>query len=256
MERKKIYPTDLIRSNYWFPLYIEMATDSFLVAHEKYWKYSKMEDIIKKQESIKKDTLICLSFSVFAIEAFLNNYLSACLGEERFKAIDRKSIVDKFKHITKEFFCADLSKENRLLNLLNQAVERRDEIVHSKSFDAMKTVDPNDLFSYWDYQQWKANEPNKANIAIEKRIAKVNKEIQQELSNAYDSLRAVAYLAKFFDRHDANVRAFRSLFILAAKESFEKDQTTVDTNGPKYTLMQNLMQFHEKDYLQLYETIS
>lgn len=206
---KAIYPQHL-RENFYAGTYCEIAMES-------YYQAKKLHDIIKKEHYIlssvhdifdmDKKSIITVVFSAMCLEAFINDYAAACLGDPDFyDNFDKLSTISKLQLIAKFIWKDDLDKSQAYYCRLKRLFKERDAIVHSKSHLAKYQGLTEDEFKQYVSQKLERAD----NVGYEDDTFK-KEEIDQVIKTALDSLKAVYDIAKLFDAHDSNVYAVSRL---------------------------------------------
>lgn len=163
------------------------------------------EQTIMFQEVVK--TVI---FSAMTIEAFLNDYAAACLGDsEYYDSFDQLSILSKLELIAKFILKANIDKSRAYYSNLKSLVKYRNNYIHSKSkhtiivgYSSLEEMpDEEELFEFF-------NEFGPLTLD--------QKEIRDDLNIALIGIKAIRDIMAFFDSHDEDVHATQRTFWLGA----------------------------------------
>ena len=205
---KSIYPSGEMRRNYMARMYCEMAMESYYGASEHHAEIIKMGysyDSQHELEALEKCVVSTIVFAAMSIEAFINDYAAACLGDDDFyDNFDRLSTLSKFELIARFILHSEVDTGKSYYSYLKALIKLRDSYVHSKSHAvAFEGMSEEDVEAYYNYLQ--TEEPKEAPL--------LNKnEINEEMRSARDSLKALKEFADYFDKRDSNAYALHKLF--------------------------------------------
>ena len=207
---REIYP-DCGRENNFSGMYCKLAMESYCRAEEYYKEISEANFSMEKSDEeteFSKQVVSTVVFSAMCLESFFNNYLAACLGDKNFyETYDNLSPVSKLCLITDLLFRIKIDKSKSYYAGIKNLFYLRNRYVHNKSKHAA---------SYGFYTEEEIaviEELRNAPDNIPGDIPHLNKkEIQKDLKDAYESLKAIRDVAKFFDENDANCFAMVQLF--------------------------------------------
>ena len=207
---QSIYPQEL-RENAFFSMYAEIAMESFYNALQRYEEVKSSNYVVSSMWELgemDKHVISTVVFSAMCVESFLNNYAAACLGDSEFyDNFDKLSAIGKFQLISKFILKTDIDKEKSYYSLLKQLFKKRDSYVHNKSRKAKyQGVSAEDLENYQSGRQ----DFGEDNQYIEPTFPK--KEVDADIREARDALKAVKEIALFFDEFDSEVYAYERLF--------------------------------------------
>ena len=137
MEKKDI-GSEQARVNCMVSQYSDIAVENYRNAVLLYKEMDKVhfkEMMLQEQYQIfYQKVVISAVFSAMAIEAFINNYAAACLGDNFFyENFDRLSIIGKLQLISKFLFEKEVDKGKEYYYCLKTTFSLRDKLVHSKS---------------------------------------------------------------------------------------------------------------------------
>ena len=206
---QSIYP-NYLRENVYAGTYCEIAMES-------YYEAKQLHDIIKKHNYISssihdiftmdKKAIITVAFSAMCLEAFINDYAAACLGDSDFyENFDKLSTISKLQLIAKFIWKDDLDKSQAYYCKLKRLFKERDAIVHSKSrlskYQGMTEA---------EFKQYVNQKPERADYVGYDEDAFDKDEVDKVIRTASDSLKAIYDIAKLFDAHDSNVHAVSKL---------------------------------------------
>lgn len=199
---KDIYPL-CGRLNNLSYMYCEMAMEAYYLVSKwsgkiKDKNYSALE-CEKEWNDLTKEVVKTVVFSAMAIEAFLNDYAAACLGDSEFYgSFDQLSPISKFELIAKFILGENVDKSKAYYCHLKKLVQNRNTFVHNKSsaINGYETLE----------EAIEAREPCESEPLIDAR------ELKEDVTKALDALKAVRDIALFFDKYDSNVYAVKRLF--------------------------------------------
>lgn len=142
-------------------------------------------------------------FTGMCIESFLNDYISACLGENEFKKIDKKlSAKKKLQYCAEDIMHITLSEDCK--DRMEVIVQCRNEMVHNKSHLLTKQTLADRNFQVLfgkEAEEYAASHPYHADEQHAYLLGEVN----------YLVL-TLKTIAEFFDEHDDKAYAMRRLF--------------------------------------------
>lgn len=205
---KAIYPGGL-RENYFVNMYCEMAMESYYnakVAHDIIKGSGYTWDCSDKCDLMNKSIISTIVFSAMTVEAFINNYAAACLGDVVFtKHIDRLSTLSKFEFISIFILRRDIDKSRSYYSLLKSLFSKRNSYIHSKS--------KRSAFQGYTLEQMKEIENLCKLDEFDSEPPLLNaKEIEADMRDALNALKAIKELAIYFDENDSNIFAKSNLF--------------------------------------------
>lgn len=184
-------------------MYCEMAVNAYYCA-ERLDKMTvsdeDINDLLTKYRSIYKLSITAVVFSAMCIEAFLNDYAAACLGDDNFYGkLEKRPTICKLEHITKKLLKTEIDESKPYYSGVIALIENRNKCVHPKS----RGIDV------------------KASLNSDFDITKYI-ELDLNINNAENALKAVRDLAYFFDEHDANIHAIQEIFNLDSASNGNK----------------------------------
>ena len=203
-EKKRIYPMGG-RENYNPIFYADIAMRSYVRAKEQYNKLDFSADGFEEDSDfdlLREYVISTIIFSTMCIEAFLNDYAAACLGDKEFyDYFDKLKIEGKFALIGKFVLSTEIDKGKSYYYRLRRLVKERNEYTHSKSKKlegyhcyAEAPEIPIDVLNQWEEQ---GIDPTP---------------YREMLDSAKNALQAIRDIALFFDGHDAAADAIARLF--------------------------------------------
>ena len=180
-----------------------------------YWKarnYYQQIDVNADDQELEMQLVvehcrISVVFSAMCIEAFLNDYAAACLGDDEFYSIfDKLSTENKFLFISKFILKAEYNKGESYYCYLKELFRKRNSLVHSKS----KAFKGNVCVSQKEVSEIDAlMEKNSENIPFEIDL----EPFREEIRKAHNGLCAMRDIAIFFDKHDTGIGALARMFM-------------------------------------------
>lgn len=203
---RKIYPNS-IRSGCFANMYCEIAMELYYNAAVSYERIKKAEyswNCYSEYDSMNKSIVTTIVFSAMTIEAFLNDYAAACLGDSDFyDTFDKLSLLGKFELIARFILKSGrLDRSKSYYSRLKSLVKSRNEHVHCKS----KSL---------NIQEFSSDEVQKAECMdlTEQEFSRLNAtDIKSDIAKALDALKAIHDVAVYFDEYDSNITAVSRLF--------------------------------------------
>ncbi len=207
------YPSSVGRYNYMVTAYAKIAVDNYCKAKARMGKIVEQEwyEIIADVRSIEKleeSVIITVIFAAMSIEAFLNDYAAACLGDNDFyDNFDKLSVENKFNLISKFILKVQIDKSKSYYYYLKGLFKKRNEFVHSKSIDANKyALTKEELDDLLKEKERVGEDFYKENAED------LIKECNDLLECSKNAIKAMLELSLFFDKHDEVVKAERKMF--------------------------------------------
>lgn len=210
------YPSSYARNNYMVTTYAKIAVDNYCKAKEK------MEEILEQEwyeiladirliEKLEESAIITVIFATMSIEAFLNDYAAACLGDNDFyDNFDKLSVENKFNLISKFILKVQIDKSKAYYYFLRKLLKKRNELVHSKSEDANKYALTKEELDDLVEERERIGED-----FYKKSAESLIKECMALLDHSKNAIKAMLELSRFFDKNDEVVRAERKMFFFA-----------------------------------------
>lgn len=214
------YPFYSNRMNCFAGTYCEIAMESYYEAFicyddisENDFSGEKIEELLKMEKAVVK-TIV---FSAMCIESFLNDYGASCLGDSEFYGnFDKLNPLGKFQLISKFILKKDIEKDKSCYSLFKDLFHLRNEFVHNKS----KESDFHGFSSLEECVDFYQGLMNPEEILEIPPIDKL--EADSDMRKAFNSLKAIYELMKYFDENDsccfAVERTFRTSGILLGSE--------------------------------------
>lgn len=204
---ENIYPNSA-RENCFAHIYCEIAMESYYnatVSYEQIRKAGYSWDYYGEYDSMNKAVVSTIVFSAMAIEAFINDYAAACLGDSDFyDNFDKLSLLGKFELIARFILKSGrLDKGNAHYCRLKSLVKSRNLYVHCKSKRAVIQG-----YSLDEIQKMK-----RLNSLESESPPKLDsEEVENGINEALDALKAIYDVAVYFDEYDSNIWAVSRLF--------------------------------------------
>lgn len=201
--KKRIYP-NCGRENYNVILYADVALRNYARVKEQFesvdFSCDDYDDNLQ-YDLILEYSMITILFSTMCIEAFLNDYAAACLGDKEFYGnFDKLSIDGKFALIGKFVLSAEIDKGQSYFFRLKTLIRERNELTHSKS---------KEIADYHCYTE----EPALVDDPFGECEDGINPAPYKEMiKSANNAILAVRDIALFFDMHDASAHAIARMF--------------------------------------------
>lgn len=198
--------------------YCEMAMESYYDIQQtlENMNLEAFEDYYQNEGYIEKKAVSVVVFSAMCIEAFLNDYLAVCLGDdEYYDSYDMLRPLDKIKLICQFIFKIEYDKNSLYHKYNKELFKRRNAYVHSKSqntHDYLRTIKKkyntsSEQLTNEEFADIIESQYNDGTLLNEEKHS--YKMIIQE---AEESLKAVKELGILFDTHDKGVNAIKKLF--------------------------------------------
>lgn len=200
-----IYP-DSARENCLANMYCEIAMESYYHAYIAYTmirtaNYSHKYN--NELSSMNKSIVTTIIFSAMTIEAFINDYAAACLGDSDFyDNFDKLSLTGKFKLVSKFILKNNRLDNSNAYSMLCSLIKSRNSYVHCKS-------------RYLDFSKYSLDEIQDIEHldSLEEEDYKFDyKEIKNNIDNALNAIKTIYEIALYFDKYDFNVSAIFRLF--------------------------------------------
>ena len=190
-----MYPQGRFRIHYNVSTYCDIARRRYLSLCGCYTElrgYQTMgEAAAVLSGRIQEEAIASVVFAAMAAEAFLNDYGAVCLGDEfYYENLDVLSPLKKFNVISLLILGRAPDKGGACYGLLKQLFARRNEYVHSKSRELDIPEEPEPVPPDW--------EPD---LTLDLTDARESARL------AFDALRALYELARWFDAGDPQVHA-------------------------------------------------
>ena len=191
--------------------YLEIALINYyhaIIKYEDLENNNFLQDGEYIDYSIEKDIMATIVFSSMALESYLNNYISGCIGDDNYyKVYEKLSWIEKLHLIIHFIFHQEFNKDHVCFTLLRWLEKTRNELIHNKPkfhhFQSDLTLE--------ELEKIEKSEEYKAHMElIEKYYNK--QEIKDTMKAGFDSLRAVKELALLIDKNDSNANVISLLF--------------------------------------------
>lgn len=205
--KNDIYPWS-IRENYLASMYCEMAMESFYQASVNYKKIKINNfsyDSLIEYNSMNKNMVSTIIFSVMTIESFLNDYAAACLGDSDFyDNFDKLSIISKFQLIARFILKSEIDKSESYYFYLKELIRERDKLIHNKSKKYR--------FQGYTEEEYKEIEALHNQESMDETPLLDKDNIQENFRCSLDALKAIHKICSYFDKLDSSAWATIRLF--------------------------------------------
>lgn len=204
--KKEFYPHNFMRYNCQYSMYVEIAVENYYYANDIYEKLEERpfgcSEAVEAGWSIDKFVAISVIFSAAAVEAFLNDYAAACIGDEGFyDNFDKLTVLSKLQLISQFIIGTTVDKAGSLYGHLKALERCRNDLIHSKSSDAWKIVaDTHD-------------ERQEIPMPEELGDCDTHTDLKRRLSVARDGIKTLKELSVYFDQNDESAYAMVRLFM-------------------------------------------
>lgn len=202
---KAVYPHE-VRTNVLSSMYCEMAMESYYNATIKYEEIKNTDcswACGNQYDAVYKSIISTTIFAAMSIEAFLNDYLAACLGDSEFYGnFDRLSVLGKFELLAVFLLKTPVDKSQSYYSLLKVLFQQRDAYIHSKSKH----------HTFQGYTEKELEEQHSSSDDLSDTSKINSNDLQEGLNSALDALKAVKNIAEFVDKYDSNAWAMIRLF--------------------------------------------
>lgn len=214
-ERKRIYPLEsriFVNTH----TYSSIAVQNYCEAKDKYMRIQKVDyKIGYESATIREDffnnVLICVIFSAMTIEAFINNYAAACIGDKIYvENYDHLSIISKLQLISQFILQVEFDRSKSYFSNLKDLFALRDSFIHSKSQSAEEYFKKNNYSLPHSLEELDAINMERGDY---EPIYNKNS-LQSEFSYAQTAMRALRDIAYFFDNVDENSTALFDFFCI------------------------------------------
>ena len=212
-----MYPEEFSRVNSFARMYCEIAVENYYNAKEflEFIKNSQdYEKVIRFIDLFNKSVIKTIVFSNMTIESLINDYLSACLGDDCFyKKYDMLRLMEKINLSCDFILNKQIDRSGELFYLLGELIKNRNNFVHLKSRDGSQ------IFGIREEKI--LNEIEKIEPLLQIDIT----EEEKDFKIATNSIKAIVCFCEFFDKYDKNVNMTRRIFSIFKLEgiNFEKD---------------------------------
>lgn len=190
-------------------MYAEIAVENYYHAKDAYDRLKEMEydcgETGNEIDKLDKYSVISIVFSAAAIEAFLNDYAAACLGDKKFyKKYERKSVHFKLQFIVEHIINTAFDKNEKYVCFIKQLTQDRRDLVHCKSFDITGIG-----YTESEYEELKEScaESDDTNEWLVDISA-----YSEPFRMTENGIKAMRELALFFDKNDKNAHAVICFF--------------------------------------------
>lgn len=219
------------RINCLVPVFSDIALQHYQMLQSSYRKLETLKEMsdeaIQYMGEIDEHYIITIAFAAMTLEAFLNDYAAARLGDDLFYSnFEGLRPFAKIQFISKVMFNTFIDKGGTIYSLVEALVRERNKLVHCKS-RAFTGYSEEELV---ELAVMLENDENEQMKYIEE-LSKVDLEDQTDLlRKAKDALRALKEVANYFDKHDKEAYAMSKL-LYSGSYMFN------GTNSSKYNLI-------------------
>ena len=239
---KGFYPEYFSRKNYLCSMYAEIAVENYYHAKDAYDRLKEMDyycgETGDEIDKLNKCSAISVVFSAAAIEAFLNDYSAACLGDEEFyDNFDKLSVLSKLQLIAKFIMHTTIDKSKSYYGCLKILERERNELIHSKSVAITGVGYTKSEYEELQKSFHEADDDSEWEIDISS--------YSEPFRTAKNGIIAMKDLALFFDRNDKNAHAVICFF------SPLSNQIRSEKNHPMVQVLRDfdIPTKHQKDEL-------
>lgn len=206
---EKIYPGGG-RENDFSSMYCQMAMQSYYRAFQYYeeirqadFSWSKCDEYHELQKAV----ISTVVFSAMSLEAYFNNYIAACLGDkEYYDSFDNLTPEGKFQLIIKFIFRTKIDKSKACYGGLVNLFKLRNRYIHNKS--KRSKFQGYTLEEYIEHEKMFLDE----DIIFPDPPLLDHEEINRDMRDAREAIKAVYNVALYFEEHDENCLAVLWLF--------------------------------------------
>lgn len=204
----KIYPGE-IRMNNFSTMYCEMAMESYYNASISFNRIKESGyscACYDDRDAMEKSIVSTIVFSAMTLEAFINDYAAACLGDSDFyDNFEKLSFLSKFELVARFILKSNIDKSKAYYSYLKALFRQRDSYIHNKS--------KRSSFQGYRLEEFqKINKMNRLDDFINEPPSFDVGEINDEMKMAIDALKAIKNIAIYFDERDSNIHAIVKLF--------------------------------------------
>jgi hypothetical protein len=175
--------------------------------YEKNRESDYLWEMMEEYSQMEKGVIKCIVFSAMCVESFLNDYAAMRMGDSDFyDNFDKLKPIGKFQLIANFVLKSEFDKSKSYYSLLKDLFRLRNGFVHNKSQEA-------DIFGFSSLEEAEAfQKESMASADFLKMSESDRKEVDLDIKNAMNSLRAVYELAKYFEENNCGYSAVEELF--------------------------------------------
>lgn len=225
-ERKAIYPVDSMSFDSLYATYARIAVEEYAKANSIYKRLEQTPaDYDSVHEQFIQSSITSIVFAAMCIESFLNEYASACLGDEEFySAFDKLSPEGKLMLIAKFLFSVSIDKSQKMYSFFRKLFKERNSYVHNKTTHCTY-AEWSQCYSIEPVEEIEGDLEEYARRENEKFFRQQHKLDGEALTTVKNGILAVVELARFFDKHDQNANMVCRLFYPCIPKSIYESDT-------------------------------
>ena len=198
------------RQNYNPIFYSDIALRNYVRAKERFGELDFSADGFEEDLSFDvfiEHSISTIIFSTMCIEAYLNDYAAACLGDDEFYGyFDKLSIEGKFALVGKFVLSIEVNKSQSYYSRLKRLIRERNQYTHSKSKSIAGYKALEDIPELSDEDLSRLEEAGIDPVPY-----------RELLDSAKNALLTIRDIALFFDAHDSGADAIERLFCHGAE---------------------------------------
>lgn len=204
-----------VNANYIF--YTEIAIQNYYDAliRSKSLDFDDTAVMLDSERSIMRSLMQTHVFAAMAIESYLNSFISGCIGDdEYYNKYDSLNIIAKLDLVKRFIFSDESSDSESVFTWIRELQKLRNDLVHNKPKDSNLSLNEEDYVP-------------EGEIDLEQLFGDVivncRQSIDDNIWQGKKTLKAIAGLAEYIDKHDENAHAKSNLFwpvIFGSKESY------------------------------------
>ena len=156
---------------------------------------------------MQKGVIKCIVFSAMCVESFLNDYAATCLGDSEFyDNFDKLNPFGKFQLIANFILKSEFDKSKSYYSLFKELFRLRNNFVHNKSKEA-------EIQGFSSLEELEAIHKKFYDSEEFTKMSQSDRdEVDLDIKNALNSLRAVYELAKYFEENECGYLVVTQLF--------------------------------------------
>lgn len=206
-----------IRMNANYGLYTEIAVQNYYDAliRSETLDFDDPTVMLEAKRSIMRSLMQTHVFAAMAIESYLNSFISGCIGDDEYNNIyDSLNTIAKLD-LVKRFIFSDESNDSESVFTRTWELQKlRNDLVHNKPKSSNLSLNEEDY------------EPD-GEIDLEQlfddTVVDCRQSIDDNIRQGKKTLKAIAGLADYIDKHDENAHAKSNLLwpvIFGSKENY------------------------------------
>ena len=206
-----------IRVNANYAIYSEIAIQNYYDAltRSESLDFDDPSVMLEAKRSIMRSLMQTHVFAAMAIESYLNSFISGCIGDDEYYSnYDSLNIIAKLDLVKRFIFSDESSDSEPVFTRTRELQKLRNDLVHNKPNSSNLSLNEEDYVpdGVIDIEQ-----------LFDDTIADCRQSIDENIRQGKKTLKAIAGLAEYIDKHDENAYAKINLFwpaIFGSKENY------------------------------------